>query len=225
VPTATLEPTETATESPTATSRSSATPTSTPLTGPIVTAFGIADASGTFNVRINPDEDGPATFVKQAGDGFIIFVEGRPGLSRSRVGTNLLNFRPGDPASQPDLQIESTRPLGDGSKLVCDNSLPTLGGVPAVNPPDFSAVEAVSDPLNDLSCRFKTFLESGFACTQDSSGNLIFGNQASTVQFCTLIDDALTLPGGDTLFTVRLRDIAGHAGPPMQIIVRTVEGN
>jgi hypothetical protein len=197
-------------------------PISTPLTGPVVTAFGVADSTGTFNVPAN--DQSPPAFSRQTAAGFIIFVEGRPGPSRLLVGTNVSNSKEGDPTQQPDLQIESSNNLGNPTQVVCDNSFPALGGVPAVNPPDFSAVQPVSDALNDFGCRFKVFAASDFACTQDASGNLMFRNPSSTVQFCTLVNEALTFPSGETVVTVRLRDTAGNLGPPAQIIVRITGG-
>jgi prepilin-type processing-associated H-X9-DG protein len=197
-----------------------ATFTPTPPIGPRVSAFGIADSTGIFNQPTGTDAEGRAVYTRPRGDEFIIYVEGRAGTSGLGVGTDRLSFRPGDPTSQPDLQIESTQPLGNGSASVCDGSFPDAGGVPAVDPPDFGAVEEVSAALNDLACRFKVFAETDFACTQDSNGNFLFADGSSTVQFCTLVSEALTLPGGDTVLSVRLRDTAGNAGPISQIVVR-----
>ena len=216
LPSASSTPTNTATPVP------SVTPTATPLTGPIVSAFGIADASGTFNAPIDTDAMGRAVFVRNASAGFIIFVEGRPGPSQLPVGTDRFSSKSDDPTRQPDLQIESANNLGDGSPAVCDNSFPNLGGVPGVNPADFSPVQSISDALNDLGCRFRVYAETDFACTQDSSGNFLFGSAGSTVQFCTLVDDTLTFPTGDTVLTARLRDTAGNAGMASQIVVRIV---
>jgi hypothetical protein len=58
-----------------------------------------------------------------------------------------------DPTALPDLQIEASNNLGNGSPAVCDDSGSTAGGVPAVNPFDFSANSASA--INDFSCRFK----------------------------------------------------------------------
>lgn len=230
MPTVTLTPEPTASFTPAATPTSipsavpTATPTPTPLTGPIVSAFGIADGSGTFNAAVDTDPHGRSIFVRQEPAGFVIYVEGRPGPSRLPVGTDRFATRPGDPTRQPDLQIESSNNLGDGSVGVCDNSFPNVGGVPGISLADFSPIQSVSDALNDLSCRFKVFAETDFACTQDSSGNFLFGNASSTVQFCTLVSDTLTFPHGDTVLTVRLLDTAGNAGQAVQIIVRIIGG-
>jgi len=189
-----------------------------------VTAFGIANNSGTFIASNNSDPLGRPIFVQPGGADFIIFVEGRPGPSRLPVGIDLLNSVPGDPRRQPDLQIESSTPLGNGINTVCDKTLPASGGVSAIDPPDFSLLQPVSDALNDFSCRFKVFAETDFACTQDGSGNYIFGNASSTIQFCTLVNNSLTFPTGDTVLSARLLDTAGQAGPLAQIIVRVQGG-
>lgn len=222
-PSASFTPTNlpTSTASPLPTS----IPTQTPLTGPIVSAFGIADGSGNFNAPVDTDPQGRPIFGRQASAGFIIYVEGRPGPGRLPVGTDRLTSRPGDPTRQPDLQIESSANLGNGSPAVCDNSYPNVGGVPAISPTDFSPVQAVSDALNDWSCRFKVYAETDFACTQDSSGNFLFGSAASTVQFCTLVSEVMSFPTGDTVLTARLLDTAGNAGPAAQIVVRVSAGS
>lgn len=218
--TASIVPTNTpeTTPSTTPTQPPTAIPTFTPLTGPIVTAFGLASADGKFIPSSGTDKEGRQIFHADHGDGFIVFVEARPGPSQLPVGRERLRSS-SDPMNQPDLQIESTQSLGNGSARVCDNSFPTLGGVPAINALDFSPVQSVSDALNDFSCRFKTFTETDFACTQDGSGNFIFGDPSSTIQFCVLVDDAMVFPA-ETVLSVRVRDTAGHAGPPVQIVVR-----
>jgi hypothetical protein len=220
VPSSTWTPTAEPTETPVATP----TPTQTPLTGPIVSAFGIADGSGTFNAPVDTDPQGRPIFVRQAPAAFVIYVEGRPGPSHLPVGSDRLASRPGDPTRQPDLQIESNNTLGNGSSAVCDNSYPNVGGVPGIAPADFSPVQSVSDALNDWSCRFKVFSATDFACTQDNSGNFLFGSATSTVQFCTLVNDIMTFPTADTILTARLLDTAGNAGPAAQIVVRVIGG-
>ena len=225
VPTAVFTAAATSTPTPISSATPRSTPTPTPLTGPVVSAFGVADGSGTFNAAVDTDAQGRPVFVRQEASGFVIYVEGRPGPSHLPVGTERLVTRPGDPTRQPDLQIESSNNLGDGSVAVCDNSFPNVGGVPGVGPADFTPVQSVSDALNDFSCRFKVYSETDFACTQDSSGNFLFGNTSSTVQFCTLVSDTLTFPLGDTVLTARLLDTAGNAGQSVQIVVRIVSGS
>jgi len=222
--TSTVAPTGTATETPTSTPTKVAThtPTSTPLIGPLVTTIGVADASGTFNTSIETDSQGRPVYIRTASRGFTVYVEGRPGVSGLPVSTQLLNTRPDDPGRQPDLQILSSRDLGNGSVAVCDRSLPTAGGIPQVDPAEFFETQATSDALNDFACRFKAYPEADFACTQDNAGNLLFANEASTIQFCMLVDQNVTFPVGDTVLTVRLRDTAGNAGATRQVVVRIV---
>ncbi|HVM97906.1 MAG TPA: hypothetical protein VMT89_16040 [Candidatus Acidoferrales bacterium] len=210
------------TATPTATLEPSATlsPTATPLTGAIVTAFEVADASGQFNNPIGTDAFGRKIFSRTAGNGFILFVEGRPGPSLLPVGTEVFSPKADDPTAQPDLQLLTARPLGDGSLAVCDNSFPVLGGIPGSTPSDYTPVQPITDALNDFGCRFTVYSETDFACTQDSTGNFVFRSPSSTVQFCTLLTDALTFPGGDTILSARLRDTAGNAGPSVEIVVR-----
>jgi hypothetical protein len=183
----------------------------------------LADSSGQFNISNQTDAEGRRIFVRSAESGFIIFVEGRPGPSLLPVGTVTFSPKTADPTAQPDLQVLTGHPLGDGSPAVCDNSFPTLGGVPASTPGDYSPLQSITDALNDLGCRFRVFAETDFACTQDSSGNFVFRSPSSAVQFCTLVNDALTFPGGDTILSARLRDTAGNAGPSVQIVVRIPE--
>ncbi|MBI3785984.1 MAG: hypothetical protein HY270_21540 [Deltaproteobacteria bacterium] len=210
------------TETPTATNPPAATltPTATPLIGPIVTAFEVADASGQFNNAIATDSKGRKIFSRTAGSGFVLFIEGRPGPSLLPIGTDVFSPKANDPAAQPDLQLITGKPLGDGSVAVCDNSFPTLGGVAAATPGDYTPVQSTTDALNDFGCRFRVYAETDFACTQDSTGNFVFRSPSSTVQFCTLVSDALTFPGGDTILSARLRDTAGNAGPAVELVVR-----
>jgi hypothetical protein len=215
-------PSPPATPTNTATSAPTATPSMTPLTGPLVSAFGLAEGGGTFDVPGGPDDEGRLIFTRRSAAGFIIYVEGRLGPSQLPVGTVRFNSKAADPSAQPDLQMVASNHLGRPTTAVCDGAFPVRGGVPAVEPPDFDTTTTVSDALNDLACRFKLFAETDFACTQDSRGNYVFANGSSSVQFCILVDDALTFPTGETVLTVRLRDVAGNAGPPAQIVVRVV---
>lgn len=230
VPTATIAPTDTPedtvapapSDTPTQTEEptSTLTPTATPLIGPVVTAFGLAENTGTFNSPIGTDDAGRPIYRRGAGDGFVIFVEARTGVSGLPIATNLLSTLHDDPSGQPDLQILSSQPLGNGSAEVCDRNFPTAGGIPAIDPPQFDFLQPISNALNDFACRFRIFTEPDFACTQDNNNNLAFANQSSVLQFCTLVNKSFTFPAGDTILTVRVRDTGGKAGPPAQIVVR-----
>jgi hypothetical protein len=225
--TRTLTPTvtRTAPPSPTATRTRTISPTPTPTSnarGPEITFYGLTRADDILLAPIAV-ENGIPVYSPAFGFAFSIVVEAKPGPSRGRVG--LSTFGDG---SSPDLQIQVTRPLGDGSSLVCDDAPPLLGGVPAINPPSFDDTPANADRLNDLGCRF---IDGGgnkigrtcgdnTACVLGDDG--IFGcvTQEATVQYCGFIGQALTFPPGDTLVTVRVRDAQGNLGAPRQLVIR-----
>lgn len=185
--------------------------------------FGIVNADGTVPSPSGTLGDGTPFFVRAVPQGFLIVVEGRPGISGRPAGTTVFNWNPEDPNALPDLQIVSSRALGDGSSAVCDNQAPSfLGGVPAVDPPVFSGPQPVADAINDLACRFSARASPGDACTVDAQRNPKFVSPDSTVQFCTVpaVGAEIAFPPGDTRLTVRLRDNAGNPGHPASIVVR-----
>jgi len=153
----------------------------------------------------------------------LIVVEARKGASRASVGTNTFNWDPNDPEALPDLQLVSSRALGDGSLKVCDDMPGDLGGVPPVEPPVFSGTQAVANALNDLGCRFDVHIQSSIACTK-ASGTMdpSFVNASTNTQFCSSpgVGVEIAFPTGDTRLTVRVKDIAGYPGLPSAIIVR-----
>lgn len=169
--------------------------------------------------------EGPPLYETAFPQGFLLFVEGRPGPSGLDVGTRTFHWSPFDPAVRPDLEILSSRSLGNGSPAPCDNSAPELGGVPAVDPPTFALERTVSDAVNDFACRFRAFDRSQFPCTQDAASHFAFASPLSTVQFCTLVSEAFSFPLGETLLTVRLRDSGGNPGPPAQIRIRVARSS
>lgn len=153
------------------------------------------------------------------------------------VGTSTFNYDPQDPTARPDLQVEVSQPLGNGSTAVCDDTPSNPGGVPAVNPPNFSFTQPISDAINDLGCRFVDGTgqpvgrtSSGDACTITAQGTFQFvctlasspgcTVATSTIQFCGPINQPLAFPTGDTLITVMLRDVAGNLSMPGQMIIR-----
>ena len=109
-------------------------------------------------------------------------VEGAPGTNGAPVGTSA--FRE-DGLGFPDLQIEVSQPLFDGSEAVCDRN---AGGIPAIDPPDFQAAQFVINAVNDLACRFLDGQNHPVgrppidSCLQDG-----IANASSTIQFCALI--------------------------------------
>ncbi len=168
----------------------------------------------------------PPVYEPSFGFNFKIIVEAAPGTSRQNPGTSTFNPTGG----APDLQVEVSQPIGNGSPDVCDNGTgtpPKFGGVPATDPPDFSDDPSVADRLNDLACRFTDGTDqmvartcSQFsACILGTDGQYSCQNPASKVQFCGPMVQILAFPPGDTLVTARVRDVAGNLGPESQLIV------
>jgi len=221
-------PTQTPILTPTVTQPPVATPTATqtpaPGQGPEVTFFGVARADDILIAQTGVTSDGVPIYLRPFGAGFRLVVEGGPGAS---------NLPPGDIAfdatasAAPDLQIVSSRPLGNGSTAVCDRSGPEAGGVPAVDPPDFGAMALAA--INDFGCRFldgrgepfgRTSSVEGCIQVPAESGTYGFAELTSQVQFCSLIDTTMAFPSGDTRLTVRLLDRSRNPGEPAQIVVR-----
>jgi hypothetical protein len=203
------------------------TPTGSPTAtiadrGPVITFIGMTRADDVLVDPVGMSGDVPI-YSPPFGYGFSLVVEAKPGASHVRVGSS--SFTDG---SGPDLQIQVTRPLGDGSALVCDDMPPILGGVPAINPPDFSSDPSVVDRLNDLACRFvdgggqKVGRSCGeaTACVLGLDGGFNCVANDTTIQFCGFIAQNVAFPSGDTFVTARVRDVQGNLGPPRQLLIR-----
>jgi hypothetical protein len=186
--------------------------TTPPPLGPQVTFVGLAAADGTPAGSLGRI-DGTPVYFRTSGFGFKLVIEGAAGLSGLSPGLVTFNSSLSDAARRPDLQVESNRPLGDGSPNVCE------GGVPAVEPPDFGPTQGVANTLNDMSCNFFAITSPRLACTQDAFGSGTFLDERTQVQFCLQLPRTLELPAGDTTFTVRLRDSDGNLGPAQQLSV------
>ena len=117
-----------------------------------------------------------------------------------------------------------SRELGDGSSIVCDDTIPNIGGVPAS--PNFNTTQPISNAINDLGCRFLdgSGNPSGRgpdeACTMFEDGLARFIVPTSTAQFCAGIAEPFGFPEGDTVVTVRARDVGGSAGAPASFVAR-----
>ena len=176
--------------------------------------------------------EGVAIYERAFGSGFSLVIEAKPGGTGADIDASTLNSNPVDPRVLPGLLIEVSRTLGDGSGAVCDDTPPTTGGVPAVNPPDFSPTQSVANAVNDLACRFKD--GSGFysgriklseACTTFEDGGFRFVMSGTTVQFCGQMNEPVAFQPGDTVVTARVRDLAGNISFPSQIVVRVSPRN
>jgi hypothetical protein len=220
-PTATV-PQATPTVTRTRTNTPIPSPTSDVPIGPNITHLGLATASDLIIAPSGEFVDGVPVYTRPFGSGFSIIVESAPGFSGRPVAVSTYS-----PFGSADLQIQVTRPLGNGSAAVCDNEPPFIGGVPAINPPAFSLMEDAVAVMNDLSCRFvdgsgRTIGRNcvGDPCLMQPSGQFGCDNEDSTNQFCGLVSQNLAFPNGDTLLSVRVRDILGNFGPVSQVIVR-----
>jgi hypothetical protein len=221
--TATPTPTPTPPASATRTRTRTISPTPDSSQGPEVVYFGLLRPD---DVVVPPDGttgEGVPFYVRPFGFSFSLVVEAARGGSRRPVG-----FMTFVPFGRPDLQIQVTRPLGNGSATVCDNQQPILGGVPAINPPDFGVGASVDDRLNDLGCRFVNGGDEprGRACNEDNAcvrfETGVFGciDARTEQQFCAPMGANLEFPPGDTMVTVRVRDAAGNLGSPARLVVR-----
>jgi hypothetical protein len=191
------------------------------IIGPDITHLGAARADGT--AVPGGLEGGIPTFTSSAGSGFIMVIEGKPGLGGHEVGRRVYAHLKDDATVRPDLEILVSRDLGDGSPVVCDRMKPNIGGIPGSPKVDWSETQVVADRINDLTCRFESFNESDSSCTQTASGDFSFISQDTTQQFCMIVAKAWAFPEGDTLVTVRLRDMKGNPGPAKQMRVRRIK--
>lgn len=117
----------------------------------------------------------------------------------------------------------TSRALGDGSTAVCDDgTVGVPGGVPGVDPPVFGGSQVAADAINDLGCRYGARSFDSDACTRDFSAISGFVDPTTTVQFCPNIGigSELAFASGDTLLTVRVRNIVGQLGPAARIVIR-----
>jgi hypothetical protein len=187
--------------------------------GPVVTFAGLARADGKV-IEPTATENGVPVFTNYVGSGFILLVEGKPGISNLEVGRKIFGYDPDDPKKRPDLEVQVTRPLGDGSAAVCDSRRPNIGGIPAINPPNFADTATSAATLNDMSCRFETFIEPLSACTLDVRGDFAFARPDTKTQFCMVVARAWAFQVGDTLVSVRLRDAKGNPGPVSKFVLR-----
>lgn len=202
--------------SPAATSTATPTVTWTPAPGPPITFFGVTAADDSLEQPSDMTSDQIPIYQQPFGFGFKLVVEahGRPGSSTFTT------------SGTPDLQIQSTRDLGNGSAAVCDVEPPNFGGVPGIDPPRLEDPGAIADALNDFGCRFidGTGAPEGRscaeACVKYDDGEFHCVNGDTDMQYCAAVTMPMRFPDGDTLVTVRVRNVQDQLGPPAQLIVR-----
>ncbi len=188
--------------------------------GPIITFVGAARADGNPTKPTGKTADGTPVFVNHVGSGFILIVEAKAGFSNLEPGRSIFRYDPEDPSKRPDLEIQVDRDLGDGSEVVCDARPPTFGGVPGIKPANFAETKKVTAAINDLSCRFETFIESEASCTNAPNGDFSFIDKETDVQFCMVVARKWRFPEGDTTVSVRVRDRDGNPGPVSKFVLR-----
>jgi hypothetical protein len=167
-----------------------------------------------------PELDGLGRRVFDTNSGeLVIVVEAAPGLSGLPVSTSLIPGANG----RPDLQIQNTRGMGNGSLTVCDTGPASSGGggVPGIPSPSFTLGDPfITNALNDFACRFQAF-QPGAPCTLlDASRDPKLINSSATAQFCDFVSPTAALPSGQSLLTVAVRDQSGQLGPTAQVVVR-----
>ena len=104
----------------------------------------------------------------------------------------------------------------------------TWGGVPAVDPPTFELNQTLVDSITDFVCRWSVQgMDS--PCTLGPSGDYQYLNSqfpdpgsGGVQQFCRTVESADTFPTGDTILSVRVRDVSGAVSAVKQIVVRVV---
>jgi hypothetical protein len=222
----TATPTITLTPSVTGTPTQTRTPTATRRPGADITYVGLARASDDVLAPSGTTPEGWPIYERPFGYAFTLVVEAKPGPSTRTVGPNAFSSNPADPSVRPDLQVIVSRALGDGSPAICDDMPPFIGGVPAS--PSFDLTQPISDAINDLGCRFldgsgqPRARDKDNACTKFADGNYKFVSSNATVQFCSQVGEAFEFPVGDTVVTVRVRDVSGQPGPQASFVVRVL---
>ncbi|HVO24434.1 MAG TPA: hypothetical protein VMW56_12495 [Candidatus Margulisiibacteriota bacterium] len=212
---------------PTATPTATATPSPIPTLGlgANIGFMGVLRADDSLLDPSGVDAAGRLVYVRTNPSGFILVIDAKPGTNGAPVGTNAFSA---DSTKRPDLQIEVSRSIGNGSDAVCDNTTGNFGGVPGIDPPSYAGTQTITNALNDLACRFND--GSGVrkpggrtpdaACPIFGDGESRFVDPTATIEFCGFIDVPLAFPDGDTIVTARVLDTSGIPGPQRQIVIR-----
>lgn len=197
--------------------------------GPVITTFGVANATNEPQSPIGYDPFGRPIFHHAFGQGFSLVLEARAGANRRNPGVYPAPYFVSGELRPPDMEMIVSRPLGNGSPVVCDTFPPLLGGVPATEPFVFGTGAAALDIVHDMGCRFvdgtgqliarQSSLE---ACTRSDEGfGFGFVDRGSRLQFCGLIATSWSFPAGDTVVAARIRDNQlAEFGAPREIVLR-----
>ncbi|MEO8604924.1 MAG: hypothetical protein ABI629_20320, partial [bacterium] len=201
--------------------------------GPVITTFGVTTLLDP-QLPIGLDEAGRPIFYKEFGQDFFVILEARAGAGTNRFNPGPFSAPYGD-GEAPDMQMIVSRPLGDGSPVVCDISPPDFGGVPATVPFQFSDAGIPQDIVHDMGCRFadgagnfQAVQSDDTACTRSNRTTFGFGfaDRSSRLQFCGRIVSAWAFPDGDTIVAARVKDQQNREfGAVREIVVRVGDPN
>jgi hypothetical protein len=201
-----------------------------PEIGPVIGFFGVTRADDTLLDQSGMTGDGTPIFTRIAGvtgvaSGFALVVEGHPGSSGAAIGVSSYQA---DLSSFPDLVVQVSRDLGNGSEQVCDDPMLMPGGVPGTSNYDYEETPENIARVNDFSCRFVDGAGEPVArqTSTDScvnfNGDFRFVDPQTTAQFCGFVNVPLGFPMGDTTVAASLRDVEGNLGPEAKVIIRVV---
>ncbi len=216
--------TSTATPTPTlceCTATATASQTPTQPQDPEITFFGITRSDDLPLMPSGVDDQGRPVFMRVQGQGMSVVLEARNGRRRIIDAAY-------DPAGGPrGVEFLVSRPLGNGSPVVCDVAPPGIGGVPGIDPPVFTDDADVQHAIDDFGCRVNDGSGGPYArppteaCTRmEPSFEYAFVDADSDVQFCVPIALAWNFPVGDTVVAARVRDVGGAVSETREIVVR-----
>ena len=137
--------------------------------------------------------------------------------------SSTFNWNPTDPTVLPDLLIEASQPLGNGSLAVCDDRPRPSAACrrwtrrtsrprkPWRMPSTISRVVSKTAAVRRADAARRMRARS----STDGSFHFVFPpdrtvTRPSTIQFCGLIDSPSAFPTGNTLITARIRDLVGN---------------
>jgi hypothetical protein len=201
-----------------------------PAVGPEITFFGVTRADDTLLQESDTTNNGTPIYVRSSGgtgtaSGFVLVIEGTPGSNSLAVGTSSYDPTLG---SFPNLIVQASHDLGDGSPAVCDDPITMPGGVPGKSRSDLDLTADNIARINDFACRFVDGAGQPLArqVSTDScvnfDGDFRFVDPQTTVQFCGFINVPIGFPPGDTRVVANLTDVEGNIGPSKSLIIRVV---
>ena len=170
--------------------------------------------------------NGVPIFTRPSGTAFHLVIEGQPGANHVTVGNSAYDA---ELLSFPDLQIETSRALGNGSTAVCDSAGSKAGGVPGNRSPQLSTNQIpalrrqrLRLPLSSMAAAnpWRGAPARPVPPTAPAPPDSPSSTQRARCSFAPPITKVLQFPDGDTVLTARLQGIDATPGPTAQIVVR-----